>query len=76
MKLIRPSGRGHPSHEVWGRWCNLVNLHQATFTMRDDYDSICEKLYDLLMQSGMKYISGDSIARTAAQIFNQLLNRW
>lgn len=72
MILIRPAGRGHPSYQVWQEWTDLVNANQGIFTMQDDFNSICDKLYDLLMQSGMKYISGDSIVRTAAQIFDQL----
>lgn len=72
MILTRPYGRGHPSHVVWQNWNNWVNANQGIFTLHDDFDSICDKLYDLLMQSGMKYISGDSVVRTATQILEQL----
>lgn len=72
MILIRPAGKGHPSYQVWQEWTDLVNANLGIFSMQDDLDSICDKLYNLLVQSGMKYISGDSIVRTAAQIFDQL----
>lgn len=72
MILVRPTGKGHPSYQVWQEWTDLVTANQNIFSVQDDFDSICNKLYDILMQSGMKYISGDSVVRTAAQIFDQL----
>ncbi len=42
-------------------------------TTNDDLDSICDKLYDLLIHSKLRYISGDSVIRTAVQIFDKMI---
>lgn len=68
MNLIRPFGKGHPSYRAWQEWTDVVNGNQQIFSTCDDFDTICDKLNDLLMQSGIKYISGDSVNRTAAQV--------
>lgn len=68
MNLIRPFGKGHPSRLVWQKWADVVNYNQQLFSIQDDFDSICDKLNNLLTQSGIRYISGDSVIRTAAQI--------
>lgn len=72
MELTRPSGRGHPSYKVWNEWSNLVNANMGLITTNDDLDSICNKLYDLLIHSKLRYISGDSVIRTAVQIFDKM----
>ncbi len=68
MNLIRPFGKGHPSYLVWQEWADVVNDNQYIFNRQDDFDTICDKLNDILKQNGIKYISGDSVIRTAAQI--------
>ena len=72
MELTRPPGRGHPSYKVWKEWSNLVNANMGLITAKDDLDSICDRLYDLLMHSKLRYISGDSIVRTASQILDKM----
>lgn len=68
MILTRPWGRGHPSLNNWDEWSNLVNKNLQIFSPQDDYDSINDKLNDLLIQSGMKYIGDRCVINTASQI--------
>lgn len=68
MNLVRPFGKGHPSHRVWQEWVDVINDKQQIFSTQDDFDSICDKLNNLLAHSGLKYISGDTVIRTAAQV--------
>lgn len=68
MILTRPWGKGHQSLNNWEEWSNLVNQNLRIFSPRDDYDSINDKLHDLLIQSRIKYIGEKCVISTASQI--------
>jgi len=72
MILMRQVCKGLPSRETWKEWSNLVNNNLQNFSPQDDYDSINDKLYDILIQSGMKNIGWRSIINTTSQIAEYL----
>lgn len=72
MILTRHRGKGHPSQKVWDEWSILVNNNLQNFSPQDDYDSINDKLHDILIKSGMMYIGYRCIINTTSQIAEHL----
>ena len=72
MILNRFPGSGHPSYSVWQDLNNLINRNIGIFSSTDDYDTISDKLYDLLANNPIKNIGSRSVIYAASQIAEYL----